>query len=159
MAHGLFLTATYQRVDGFQCEACGIIALGINGHVQIGHRDVLVYLVFTVHVDDLAQNAHCAAHVLGLLRGALHGHTDHDLCTHLTGDIHGVVVLQTTVDQHLIADSHGREGCGNGHRGTHGLWQLSAVEVHFFIGDDVRCHTGKGNRQLVEVERIGKTHT
>ena len=158
VAHGLFLTATYKRVDGFQREACGIVSLGVDGHVQVGHRDVVVDLVLTVHIDDLTQDAHGTTHVLGLLRGTLHGDANHDLSTHLTGDIHGIVILQTTVDQHLVADSYGRESSWNGHRGTHGLWQSSAMKVHLFIGDDVCRYTGKGNGKPVEVDRIGKSH-
>ena len=159
VAHGLLFATTYEGIDGFQREACSIVALSIYGHVQVGHLDVIIDLVLTVHVDDLTQNAHGTTHVVGFLRRSLHGDANHDLSAHLTSDIHRIVILQATVNQHLVADSHRREGSGNSHRSTHGLWQSSTMEIHLFIGNDIRCHTGKGNRQLIEVERIGESHT
>ena len=127
--------------------------------MQVGDGKVLVEFVLTVHVHDLADDTHCATHVLGRLRRTLHRHADDDVGTHLTGEVCRIVVLQTTVHQHLVAESDGREGGWDGHRGAHGLRQASAVEVHLIVGDDVRCRTGKGDGQVAcEVERIGVSH-
>ena len=127
--------------------------------MQVGDGEVLVEFVLTVHIYNLADDAHRTTHVLGCLRCALHGYADDDVGTHLSGEVCGIVVLQTTVHQHLVAESDGREGCGDGHRSTHGLWQTTAVEVHLIVGDDVRRCAGKGDGQVMgEIELIGITH-
>ena len=159
VAHGLLLTTAHQGVDGCQRETGGVVALGVYRQMQVGDGEVLVEFVLTVHVHDLADDAHCATHVLGRLRRTLHRHADDDVGSHLTGEVCRIVVLQTTVHQHLVTQSHRREGSGDGHRGAHSLWQPSAVEVHLFVGDDVRRRTSKGDGQVVgEVERIGVAH-
>ena len=156
VSHGLLLAAAHQRVDGVEREAGGVVALGVDSHVEVGHLDVLVDFVLTVDVDNLTQDAHGAAQVLGTLRRSLHGDADDDVGAHFAGNVNGVVVLQTTVDQHFITYSDGREGCGNGHRGTHGLWQSAVVENDLRVVDNVRGHAGEGNLQVVgEVERVG----
>ena len=159
VAHGLLLTTAHQRVDGCERETGGVVALRVHSQMQVGDGEVLVEFVLTVHIHDLADDAHRTTHVLGCLRCALHGHADNDVGTHLTGEVCRIVVLQTTIDEHLVAESHRRESGWDGHRGTHGLWQAAAVEVHLIVGDDVRCRTGKGDGQVAcEVERVGVSH-
>ena len=128
--------------------------------MQVGNGEVLVELVLTVHVDNLAEDAHRASQLICVLGCSLYGYTDNNLSTHLTGNVGRIVVFQTTIDQHFVADSHGCEGGRNGHRGTHGLRQPAAVEIDLAVVDDVCSHTGKGNRKVAgEVNRIGVTHT
>ena len=127
--------------------------------MQVGHGEVLIDLILTVHVDDLTENAHRTTHILGTLGCPLHGDTDDNLSTHLASKISRVVVFQTTIHQHLITDSDRRKGGGDSHRGTHGLWQPSAVEIHLAVFDDVCGYAGKGDGQVaVKVERVGKSH-
>ena len=105
VAHGFFLTSTYQCVDGSQRETRGIVALRIDSHVQVGHLDVLIYFVLTVYVDDLTQDTHRASHILRLFRRSLYSNANDDLGSHLAGDIDRIVVLQTTIYQHFVSNS------------------------------------------------------
>ena len=123
--------------------------------MEIGDGQILVVLVLTVHVNNLTNDVHRALHVFGGLRRSLHGDTDNDISTHLAGDVGRIVILQSTIHEHLITQSHRRECSGDSHRGTHSLRQPPAVEIVLAVVDDVRSHTGKGNTQILrEVERI-----
>ena len=160
VAHGFLLTATDERVDGGRREAGRAIALGIYLHVQVGNGQVLVVFVLAIHVNNLTDDAHGVAHVVGNLRGTLHGDADDDVGTHLAGDVGRIVVFQTTVNQYHVTHSDGRESRRDGHRGTHGLGQPSAVETHLGVVDDVRSHTGKGDGQVSrKVNRVGVART
>ena len=107
VAHGLFLASANQRIYGCLRKTGRTISLRVHLQMQVGDGQVLVKLVFTVHINNLAQDAHRAPHVLCTFWVTLYGDTYDNLSTHLAGKISGVVVFQTTVHQHLVADSHG----------------------------------------------------
>ena len=144
VAHGLLLTSANQGVDGLERKAGSIVALGIHTHMYVGDGQVLLHLVLTVHIYYLTDDAHRTTHVVGLLRRTLHSNTYYNISPHLAGYVNGIVILQSAIHQHHVAQSYRREGSRYRHRGTHGLGQTSAVEVHLTIVDDIRCHTGKG---------------
>ena len=73
--------------------------------MQVGDGQVFIILVLTVHVHDLTDDAHGAAHVFSHLRRTLHGDTDDNLGSHLAGNVSRIVILQTSIDEHLVADS------------------------------------------------------
>ena len=73
--------------------------------MQVGDGQVFIILVLTVHVHDLTDDAHGAAHVFCHLRRTLHGDTDDDLGPHLAGDVSRIVILQTSIYEHFVADS------------------------------------------------------
>ena len=106
MAHSQLLTSADEGIDGSLREAGRAVALGIHLQVQVGDGQVLVELVLTVHVNNLAEDAHRAPYILGHLRSSLYGDANDDLGTHLAGNVGRIVVFQTTVHQHHIADSH-----------------------------------------------------
>ena len=97
VAHSLFLTTAYQRVDGCRRKAGGIKAFCIYRHMQVGDCQVLVILVLTVHINDLTDDAHRTAHVFGYLRRSLHSDADNDVGSHLAGNVGRIVILQATV--------------------------------------------------------------
>ena len=75
--------------------------------MQVGDGNVVVQLVHAVHVNQLLHDAQRAAQLVGRPQGVCHSGTDHNVGTHFPGNVDGVVVAQTTVDQHLVADAHG----------------------------------------------------
>ena len=153
--HCLLFATADERVDGSQGEAGGVVALRVNSHMHIRDTQVIVVFVLTVHIDNLTQDAHRATHVVGYLRLALHRHADDDVSTHLPSDVRRIVVLQSTIHQHHVADTHRRESSGNGHRSTHGHRQTTAVEIILRIVNHVRRHAGKRDGQVArEVERV-----
>ena len=74
--------------------------------MQVGNGEVLVELILTVYVDNLAEDAHGTTDILGYFRSSLYGDTDDNLGTHLAGKVGRVIVFQATVHQHLVTDSH-----------------------------------------------------
>ena len=52
--HGFFLTAVYERVDGFTGEARRTVRFGVHADGHIGDGQILVVLVLAVHIHDLA---------------------------------------------------------------------------------------------------------
>ena len=106
VTHGLLLASTDECVDGCLGKAGRAIALRIDLQVQVGDGEVLLEFILTVHVNNLAENAHRATHVLRTFGGTLHGDTDDDLSAHLAGKIGRVIVFQATVYQHLVTDPY-----------------------------------------------------
>ena len=148
-----------ERVDGLGGEAAGAVAPHVDPHVEVGDGEVVLHLVLTVYIDDLSDDAQRAAQVFGRLGVALHGDADDHLGAHLTGQVGGIVVLQTAVHQHHVAHPHGRKHGGDGHGGAHTLPQASAVEVHLAVVHDVGGHAGEGDAEVfVEVERVVVAH-
>ena len=128
--------------------------------MQVRNGKVLFDLVLTVHIDNLAEDAKRAFDIICRLCLALHGDANDDVGSHLAGNVGRIVVLQATINQHLVAQPDGSKGSRNGHRSTHGLRQPAAVEVNLAVVDDVRRHTSKRNLQVLrEVERVGIART
>ena len=121
MAHALFLTTTDEGVDGGLGETGRPITLRVDLQMKVSDIKVLIEFVLTVHVNDLTEDAHRATHLVSTLGSTLHSDTNNNLCPHLASDVGRIVILQATVDQHLIANPHRRKGGRNGHRSTHGL--------------------------------------
>ena len=131
----------------------------IHIHPQVAEGLVLVVLVHAVHINNLSYDFHGSCDVLSRLRLAVQRDANDDFSTHLAGHVNGEIVLQATIDQHHVAHSHRREGCRDGHGGSYGLRQPSAVEYHLAVVHDVCSHTGERNLQVfVKVERVGVTH-
>ena len=135
MAHGQLFASANERIDGGWREAGRSIALCVHREMQIGDGEVLIVFVLTVHIHNLTDNAHGITHIFSYLRRTLDGDAYDDISAHLAGYVSRIVVLQSSVHQHHVTDSHWREGSRNGHRGTHGLRQPSTVEICAGKGD------------------------
>ena len=123
--------------------------------MQVGDTEVLLKFILTVHVDYLAQNAHSANQILGLFWCTLHGNADDNLCTHFSGDVGRIVILQATINQYFIANPYWRECRWYSHRCAHSLRQSAAMKINLTIINDVGCYTSKRNRKIAgKVERI-----
>ena len=128
--------------------------MGIYRYIHVSDTDVLIILILRIIIHNPLQDARSRAQVLSGLVLIGHRHADDDVGSHLPGHIGGIVVTHTTVYEHHSSDSHRCEDGRNSHRGTHGLRQHATMEVIFSKGDHIRCHTGKGNRQRVEVDGV-----
>ena len=85
-------------------SAGGRIAVRINIHPEVGNGFVLVVLVHTVHVDNLAYDFHGARNVLSLFRFAIQRDSDNDFGPHLAGHVNRIIILQAAIDQYHIVD-------------------------------------------------------
>ena len=123
MFHGFILTSLDEFVDGVICETGSIEPLCVHTDRHIGDSQVLIIFVLTVHINDLAQDANCMPQIITRLGCTLHRHTNDDVGTHFTGDVGRVVVPQTTIHQHFVANAYRGESRRNRHRCAHSLWQ------------------------------------
>ena len=79
---------------------------------------------------------------------------DHHVGTHLTGDIHRIVVQGTAVHQYPAVLAQRREIARDGHRGAKGIHEGATAPDDLLMLDQIHRHTGERNRHLVEVQRI-----
>ena len=107
VTHGHLFTTTDKRIYGVKREAGCSIALGVYRHMQICNGEILIDLVLTVHIYNLVQDAQGVTQIIGHLRGPLYGYAYNDVGSHLSSNICGIIVLQTSIHQHHIAQSYG----------------------------------------------------
>ena len=105
-------------------------------------------------VHELTQDSGSGFEFVGRFQFALYIHADDDIRTHLSGDVHRIVVYHTSVDKHHAIETHGSEHTGDGHTGTHGGREDSLVEHIFLALHDVLGHASIGDRQAIEVDGI-----
>ena len=115
MAHSLFLAITDEGVDGLRRETDCAELTRIDIEMQVCNGNVVLVFIDTVDINNLAEHTHGALDIASRLLLARQGDTNHDVGSHVTRHINGVVVAHTTIDQHLVAHSDWREGCRNGH--------------------------------------------
>lgn len=157
MATGFPVAASDKGVDGGGEEAGGAVAVDVHLDKYIAHGDIFLVFVFGVDVDNLCKDGGCVVDFVGVERVALDGDADDDVGAHLSGEVSGVVVAEASVNKHAVADTDWGEYTGDGHGGTHGLDEVTLVEVDFGIGDEVGGNAGKGDGQLGEVETVEVT--
>ena len=156
MGHGGFLAAAYQRIDGGLRETGGAIAFRIHADVDVRQTLVLLVFIHAEPVGNLCYNLRSRLQLVGRLRHVLDIDANDVVGTHLAGDVGREVVAHTTVYQHHTVFPHWCKDARYGHTGAHGPAQPATVEHILRVVGDIGGHTGKGNGQSIEVERVVK---
>ena len=154
MAHGLFLAAADEGVNGCMGKGSGAVASSVDADRDVGDGEVFLIFVLTVNVDNLRDDSACGTDVVGRLLLALHGDTDDIVSAHLTGNVGREIVAEATVDEHHVAHPDRRECSRDGHTGTHSYAEHTAMEVVLGVVNDIGGHTGKRDGKGVEVDGV-----
>ena len=154
MSHGSLLATTYQCIDSFCRETDSAVWPRIDHHQKIGDIHVLFNLVASAHANIEVHHIESCCHLVRIGFIADKTHADDIIGTHLLGQVSRIIVLHATIDQNHITFSYWGKSGRDGHRGTHGLGKMSAMEIIFRIGDDISGRARKGSWQRVEVDAV-----
>ena len=153
--HSGIFAPLYQRVDGRGGEGCRAVALCVHVDRDVGDGHVFIKLVLGVEVNNLQEDITGGVQPFGCSQFGCHRYADDIVGTHLLGNIGGIIVAQSTVNEHLVAFPHGSESTGNRHARPHRLAQHTAVKHLLAVVYYVGGYTGKPDGEGVEVDGVG----